>query len=511
MDELAEARAKLAVLEKQERELVISLCDVRQAAEAQRTKIKKLVNQLPSPIGRLPNELLLRIIELAVQATSELEYLCNHNDLHEWQTEGLMKVSRHWRNAVLHCPKLWTAIDVAPSRSNSHVKAYVKRSWPYLVDVKIHSWRSWMVDGQSKFDALFDVAALCSDRWRSISIPSMDWTCLHAAMSKVRPLILPSLRRVSMENVPASLESPDAFNPRFLIPGNSPFLEYLEIGGSYITSPSFPILPNVKAVHVHLQHHEDSEDGEPPVFLERLASYPKLTTLTFSGNADTLELLRPDSVRLPFLEKLICKAPHACALPYAIVVPKLSHFEYSPPRRGYLTDDMFSELDGKFSSVSRLVLNSRRMPYEGDTVFSTFPNVRHAELSKHDADIIFRKGLTSLTWPQLETLTINGGHYYGERIPNDDEDDDDYVPRKNDDSLVFLDGLANWLQQRRDAGQPMLRIKIASFGGESDWISNMHDALHGLCVLELTSDIMFSMYVRLMGTSSTDSTLWLVC
>ena len=69
-------RCELSLLERREGELVKALCDVRHAAEAQRIKIKELVKGLPSPIrlpiDRLPNELLLSIVNLAIHATTDL-------------------------------------------------------------------------------------------------------------------------------------------------------------------------------------------------------------------------------------------------------------------------------------------------------------------------------------------------------------------------------------------------------------------------------------------------------
>ena len=125
MDELTQARVKLSLLEKQERELVKTLCDVRLAAEAQRTKIKELVKRLPSPIDRLPNELFLLIIGLAIHATrieTELLYTSNP-DADDWKTKALMMVSHHWRNIIWHSPKLWSTIVVAPSWQKSRLKA----------------------------------------------------------------------------------------------------------------------------------------------------------------------------------------------------------------------------------------------------------------------------------------------------------------------------------------------------------------------------------------------------
>ena len=311
------------MLEKQERELVKALCDVRRAIEAQRTKIKEFVERLPSLIDRLSNELLLYIISLAIHTNTDLELSYTpYHDVHNWKTEALMKVSPHWRNTILHCPMLWNTIVVAPSWNKLQLKAHVERSWPSLVDIEICGW--WITDSDLNLNELLDFAALCADRWHSVSILNTDFPRI-AVLRSIRHLILPSLARFSVACIPAFLdENSDIFNPRFFTPGNSPFLQYLEIGGDFITSPGLPILPSLKELHIHLPPYTS---GTSTTFLERLSLYPRLSTLTLSGDDQALQVLRPNGLQLPFLGKLICKLSNASSLLHAIVAPTLTHFE----------------------------------------------------------------------------------------------------------------------------------------------------------------------------------------
>ena len=495
MDELAQARVGLSLLEKQERELVKTLCDVRHAAEEQRTKIKELAKRLPSPIDRLPNELFLLIIGLAIHATcteTELSYT-SYRDAHDWKTKALMMVSHHWRNIIWHSSKLWSTIVVAPSWQKSRLKAYVERSSPSPMHIEIYGWPPWTQD--SDLDEIFDIVTLCADRWRNVSIYAAD--NVHPILRRIRHLMLPSLARISMEYFPAFLDgNSDTFNPRFFTPGNSPFLEYLDIGGDFITSSGLPILPSIKELHIYLPPHTNSAS---PTFLERLSLYPRLASLTLSGDIRTLGLLRPNSIQLSFLDKLICDFPDARSLLHAIVAPRLSHFEYS---QTYADSNMFTDLGSKFDNVSCLVLSRTHMGSNLGDIYSAFPNVRHVELHRNYADIIFQNALSSFTWKHLEYLSIDGGKSivgfdstrgYDELIDHDIPD--------------FLEGLANWLQLRQNSGQSGLRIKLSFFSGDANWISKMHDALNGLCVLEW-EDSGFNVSVGLSGTSSTP---WLVC
>ena len=123
MEELTQARAELARLEKQEQQLVKELLHVRTAVRAQRTKLEELARQLPAPINRLPDEILLQIIELSMPSSVRLA-----------------SVSRCWRDMILHFPRLWTIIKVTPTRHRSHLKAQVTRSAELPLDVEICSW-----------------------------------------------------------------------------------------------------------------------------------------------------------------------------------------------------------------------------------------------------------------------------------------------------------------------------------------------------------------------------------
>ena len=490
MYELAQARVELSLLEKQERELIKALCHVRHAAEEQRTKIKELVELLPSPIDRLPNELLLCIIDLAIPATIELDGFRDLSDSYDdgddWKTKVLMKVSRHWRNTILHCPHFWSTIGIAPSWNKSKLKAYVERSSPSPVDVEIYGWDSWCTE--SNLNEVFDTAALCADRWHSVKFSKADHTRL--ILPRFRHLMLPSLARVSMEHISTVSDGDlDIFSLPLFTPGNSPFLEYLQVGEEFITAFGLPILSSLKELDIHLPR------STPPTFLEQLSSYPRLATLTLSGDVRTLELLRPYSIRLPFLDRLICKVFNATSLLHAIVAPRLRYFEYSPANKIYFVRNVFDELGSTFSGARHLVLRSTYLLPKD--ICSAFPDVRHVELLGHCADAIFQNNLSSSTWQHLECLSIDSG------VENHEAYEEVHIDH---DTPQFLEGLENWLQLRQNTGQSMLRIKISSYRADATWISKMHDALHGLCILEWV-DNAFTVSVGLSGTSTAP---WLV-
>ena len=141
------------------------------------------MQRLPAPINRLPNELLLNILDLAIHAATELE-LTRTSKAHDWKMEVLMKVSRHWRNIIPHCPILMehhrcpTKLGVSPSWNRLQLKAHVERSRPSLVDIEIRG--CWTTE-RSDANEFLDIVALCAGRWRSLSetTPPASLSCLR--------------------------------------------------------------------------------------------------------------------------------------------------------------------------------------------------------------------------------------------------------------------------------------------------------------------------------------------
>ena len=200
-----------------------------------------------------------------------------------------------------------------------------------------------------------------------------------------------------------------------------------------------------------------------------------------------------NSNRLPLLDKFICKVSNATPLLHAIVAPRLAYFEYSPGDERPSEPTVFTELGSKFSSVSHLVLCCTYLQFKQEGLHSAFPDVRHMKLLKGSAYAIFESTLPPSTWRHLKYLSINSGEDY-------------YEYHTDQGAPDFWGVLANWLQLRQNTDQSVFQIKISSFSRDAAWISNMHDALHGLCVLEW-ADNAFKVSIGLSGISTTP---WLV-
>ena len=205
MDELTEARVELARLENQEKQLIEQLYNVRTAVRAQRIKLDELIRRTHAPIDRLPNELLLRIIELSIHASVLAFPSC---DVHRHRKLELACVSRHWRDMVLGFPRLWTTIRVSPTWSEPFVKAHVARSCQSPLDIEICAQ-----DVTQSFRASMDILANCAQRWRSFTIrsgPFYGHCVLSVLLERMEHDVFPSLTRVSVRGVPSN--SADKFS-----------------------------------------------------------------------------------------------------------------------------------------------------------------------------------------------------------------------------------------------------------------------------------------------------------
>ncbi|KIM58738.1 hypothetical protein SCLCIDRAFT_27877 [Scleroderma citrinum Foug A] len=489
MDELAAARAELDRLEKQEQELLKQLFAVRFAAQAQRTKVQGLIKQVSAPVDRLPNELLLQIIELSIQTALVPRKSC---DVHLGWKRELMKVSHRWRNLILHSPSLWSTIKVTPTWREPLVREHVANSCQYPLDIEICSWSE--TESHDRLVALLDTVTPCAHRWRSLAIRG-DITELHRylVLELLDRLTFPTLTLVSLLNVPPYLDGlegiPTEYTAEFLTPEKSPHLKFLELGGLFVTTTPLRVPSDL----VNLRLVFDDPFGEdPPIFLG-LLSCRNLTSLSLSGEVWTFDQLRPNSIQFPLLETLVCSVRSAGGLMQALVAPMLSHFEYCPPVWDVSPDDVFARLGDKFSSVIRLVLSGMDPMYEAKAIYSTFPNVRHMVLGPHDSIPIFRLGDDSpseATWHHLESLTVDG-------------------PKPIRGRSTFPHHLVRWLKYRQHTRQTKLRVRLCAVYATGDWkrLWKLHEMLHELCILEWAG-VRLDMKMSLFGNGNS---LVLVC
>jgi len=456
MNELTElARAELERLGKQE-------IQVRAAMRAQKAKLQELIRQLPAPINRLPNELLLRMFEFSIQSSDNIL--------------KLGKVSRRWRDVILQCPSLWSIIRVTQQRRMLLLEAQVARSAELPLKIGICE-----IYDEELLNAILDILIPCAVRWRSLVIQGNVFR-LCSALTRLNYHEYPSLTHVSIQNKGPRFTGISHFYSR-----QCPRLEYLELG-----SYSFQVPHSVTSLSLHLTSMELRlivQDSS----LQELTSLQKLTSLSISKWEGDVKLT-PNSIHLLLLEKLVCDGKGELnGLLQAIVAPELIDLQHESPLRDRVDGDIFT----KFPNITRLVLSRvEHFSYSGAVAFR-FPAIRHVDVGYlRAANSLFASDTgpdTTLHLPRLESLTV--------RLLCPECDG------------VLLHSLVAWLKARQSMDLPRLLIRLGfsnSSGHQGHhrgrtrgkFVCGLYVRLHEYCRLEWID-------VPLIGT--VDDLLQLVC
>ncbi|KAI6151220.1 hypothetical protein BKA82DRAFT_770660 [Pisolithus tinctorius] len=438
MDELTEARAAaLAAMENREQELL---------------------SELISPIDRLPDESLLRVLEFYLEEAAQT---C---DVYIRAKRELASVSRRWRDLILHSPSLWTLLKVTSSWSEARAKIYMTRSSQSLLDIVIR-FRGY--GSYADEETLLNVLASGAHRWRSLTIHN-DTDEYYGAMvlEWLNHLSFPSLKRVSITNYFAPLRMQgEPYQPIFLRPQISPHLEQ---------------------VHLHVYVSNAALIIPHPSLLEGLSCLG-LTSLCISGYADDINL-RPNCMQLPLLEEFVCTLTYAKSLIHALDAPRLRHFDCSPSSWNDSPSTIFADLHSKFNSVDHLHLSGSTAYVLSEAVCLAFPNVCDLQLTQClgvlldscPADFLG----DALHWKNLKHLTIDS------TVGTD---------------LGSLDGLVAWLLQRLNAGQSKLHVTVTARGCGTP---SLFQKLTELCYLEWL-DIYYNAAV-MRRQSQSGSQAWVV-
>lgn len=357
------------------------------------------MNKPKSPIGRLPIELLVLILDHVIHT-----YRCtvNHADSLWKLKQELASVSHHWRNVILNSPTLWTTIVVSKSQNSQLVEMCLKRSKEVLpLDIEVEGGYR---DDRASLSAPLDAVMRFAHRWCSLHVTDArfhDKSPGDYVVKKINHLNFPLLRQVVIPEVGTF--------PRFLLPVYSPVLEHLQLG-YHPAWPSFVPAPTLKTLHLKFGY---------PRSQSALDCIPTqaLTTLSLSGQVDGW-LLEPQSVHFPHLNKLILSVNAIHQFLVAVIVPNLEHFIYSPSEPPSVT---FADLGSKFSNVYHLSLLGGRYQgidcNEAVCLSKAFPSARHIEVGHQNSlrlvipwrHYIYPYGNDYPNvdvWQQLETLTL---------------------------------------------------------------------------------------------------------
>ncbi|KAG6330707.1 hypothetical protein ID866_8383 [Astraeus odoratus] len=464
MDELSQARAELDRLEKEEHDLLKKLSSVRIAASAQRSAIEELVRRQPvAPINRLPREILLSILTLAIHAVS------GDNKRQSCRRMDFAGISRAWRDTIFGYPNFWATIELKPGGlAPESVKAHVERSSGCDLDIAIHSWKSGTGPAM---ESLIKLIIPSAQRWRSIDIRSNSKTNTKSILRQFHDLRLPSLLRATI------ICERNFRYPKFLLPENVPALECIKLENLESTH-DVPVGPRL--VNVTLQF---GFDPMSILDLPSLFSADKLTTLTLCCPGGHLAPLT--SVHFPHLTSLTLMVGHARQLLESIVAPQLTYFCYRSPLMSSPTGRLayvFEGLDSKFTSVQHVATQGGIAVLCGNDAYTfcaAFPNVRVAEMDEMAMHYFFESthagSFPMDHWAHLEVLAVHG--------------------------LTTFTGLVNTaiplLQRRRLAERTRVTVSFVDFNRNQDpfyhgnelsdnaVLCGLYDALHPICNMEL--------------------------
>ena len=489
MDELFLARMELARLETKAENLLQEFLDAKKSIATQRSKIDELVRKIPTPIGRLPDELLSYIYSLAMSSwNGALED--TYSDDYQARMD-LAMVSRRWRDIILNTPKFWTTIEVDPTLPPPVTHLERNRNAPLNVVIRYPRVEH---DDREIEQFLQSLSCLISSahRWRSLVIVGDDriWPTRNSILDEFNHLLFPSLKSVLLYPYRSQdlLDDRPLIYPDFLAPKHTPVLEHMELR-NYVPSPDFRTVDTLRSLKLALHSVANSDS----MFLYQIST-ESLTTLSLKGNITSLTLT-PNSIQLPFLHTLSLQIVGGKQFLEAIDAPNLTQFVYVRRSDEDRPATVFSGLGSKFNRVHRLSFSwapSKRHPLRDPRIGTddavalsrTFPCVYHAEVDLRVLFPVFDNHAES--WKCLQSLTFDVLH------------SEDWFLGQGVDRLML------WLKERHELGLPRLRLKFPTarkitFGYQNDGhlFAKVYESLQKYSILELedfplTPDMYFS-------------------
>ena len=417
--------------------------ETRLQRAALRAKREKSILTQPSPIKSLPNELLCKILETAIE-TMPAQY-----DPHRVRKHELATVCRHWRDIIANTPSFWSLVRLAPTWGKALVKVHLKRSGQCPLDLVFAGFRS-----RVKFIALLDIVMPTTHRWRSLSISSQGSIDALFILQTFDNTIFPLLTLLSIPTLPPSEEFKEhrgspvriPYYPKFLSLGNAPQLRSLEIRRDFFPLDDIQLPPTLEKLSLDIASYRIYTD-EATRWL-RSSSLQRLKALSLQGYT-TYWKMEPDSIHLPCLTYFSCAVTHAMVVLQGLVTPNLTHVNFIQSHWERL-DVPFRRIQSKWGSVRELTFKfTRTYPYIPRTLCLAAPNVRGLEVIHQDLGLFLKPddGLRPIDgWEHLERFVIVGN------------------VREVGDMRRCL---VPWLKERMEFGKPALKV-FFSFANSYD-------------------------------------------
>ncbi|KAI5988253.1 hypothetical protein EDC04DRAFT_2819341 [Pisolithus marmoratus] len=468
MDELNRARAELARLQCTERTLIEQLLAVRVAMETQKNKINKLVEERPSPINRLPTELLARILSFVLMRSS--------------------KTSRLWSDLILNTPYFWSEIVLTRESSAKSLMTQLKRSHKHLLEIAI------LYPLKNAVHALWDILIPSRGRWRSFIFETTACDVFSDIMNEFNHLTYPCLQDLS-------INSRSYYYPVPLSLAYFPALRHLNLGG--VLGPEYFSMATIPLTTLSLSNVPIPDQPMRSRLIRPLiARTQPSTTLTQSLTALTINynnrfdnrdwVLERDTLHLPALQRLLLNVVNPCRFMNAIVAPKLKHFHYIHCPGSLFGMDNHT-LRSKFDHVCHFTLKPRSRLDTLDNssarvLCQAFSGVRCASIPAFDIDHLF-----------VATHSSGG---LGPQSPADNWESLERLSLICGDASWSVDALAKWLAKRQELGLPLLHVELIGFYSAHatqmtmEEFSFRYKRLRDYCVLDF-KDMQFPRVLRL--------------
>ena len=450
MDELAQARVELTLLEEKAQQLLKQLLDVRATIATQRARIDGLsrTSLRPSTINRLPTEILVFILDLDVHTHDYLD-----------RKQELASVCRRWRDVILQTPCFWSTIYV-PSDASS-INIHLERSRGTLLDIVIEC-APFAPPNYLALPLGLDIVMACAHRWCSLLVTeagdySFDCSSDHPEeegeemltgfiADRINHLHFPSLKSATI-SLPCDLGFLG-----FLSVAHAPALEHLELDNFITKNDILNPVAMLKTLKL---------DFDMGYFIDyplcwSLVPTQALTKLSLCGETK-LSSLEPSSLYFPSLMSLeMVRVTKIGPILDAIVAPNLEQVNCSHCDESL--SDSLSGFGSKFTNVRQLSFSrsgrwglSELSPRDTMRFCEAFPGVHHVELDGGDWPYIFYSPWNRFEessnshiqcpmdlWTELKSLTFNGL---------------DPLWQKGS-------GLFAWLDRRRASSPQQLHVKV---------------------------------------------------
>ena len=243
---------------------------------------------LSSPIESIPNEILIRVMKLAVPGPDLPRNAFS-------ATIRLSHVSRRFRFVANNTSELWKVICPKFPLTYDQVQFWLDvlaRSGARSVDILIHT-KGEFRGAVQPYRAFLEAVVSHSDRWRKFEITSKTWEPIDLFLDQSRHLVLlPGLEELTLHhaddpgrvtNWGGEVSSSRFRNILFGKDTAAPMLKIIKLGATYFDYSRMRSLAK-DLVELHLENHTYPPTSDvPEMIIDMLRASPRLQVLTVTS------------------------------------------------------------------------------------------------------------------------------------------------------------------------------------------------------------------------------------